>query len=208
MHITNHFWKSYWSNNTIIYWGFNMIFLSTCKIWIMSQISETLKIKLVVGISHVKPSSVIKQIFIVSYNLFDTMHVNCISCWHGISWLVSSPELKSQVCFLIAGYLSWVHLLTFQIFILSRTPADKWLKYCWYGVKHIQSINLKNCWANFNQTWLKASLDEEDCSIEGPRPFPRWNKNSKVKVLWQNFIKSSPEPLGQFQPNLPPSILM
>ena len=85
--------------NTIIYWGFNRIFLSTCKIWIMSQISENLKIKLVVGISHVKPSSVIKQIFIVSYNLFDTMHVNCISCWHGISWLVSSPELKSQVCF-------------------------------------------------------------------------------------------------------------
>ena len=38
-----------------------------------------------------------------------------------------------------------------------------------------KNLILQNYWANFNQTWLKASLDHEDASFsnEWQHPFPR-----------------------------------
>ena len=63
---------------------------------------------------------------------------------------------------------------------------------------------LQNHWANFNQTWHKASLGAGDSSLFKWRVSPF----SKERLLqnWKHIIKflksSSPEPLGQFQPNL------
>ena len=44
------------------------------------------------------------------------------------------------------------------------------------------------------------------CSNEGSCPFPRGDNYSIVKIHWRN-LKSSPEPLGQFQPNSAQNIL-
>ena len=53
--------------------------------------------------------------------------------------------------------------------------------------------------------WVKGI---QICSNEGPLPFPRGDNYEIAKIHWQNFKKSSsPEPLGQFQPNLAQSIL-
>ena len=41
---------------------------------------------------------------------------------------------------------------------------------------------LQNHWANFNQTWHKASSGEGDCSNEGPRPFPRGDNYEIAKI--------------------------
>ena len=69
---------------------------------------------------------------------------------------------------------------------------------------------LQNHWANFNQTWHKASLGEEDSNL-----FKRWappsskaRKLGKSKNILTKFNKSSSqEPLDKFQPNLAQSIL-
>ena len=69
--------------------------------------------------------------------------------------LLSSPELKAQASF--SNHLLFVCLSTFNIFIFH--------------------------WANFNQTWHKASNEE-------PQLFPRGD--------YSEILKSSfPEPLGQ-----------
>ena len=44
------------------------------------------------------------------------------------------------------------------------------------------------------------------CSIVGPRPSQRVDNWEIIKINWQ-LLKSSPEPLGQYQPNLAQSIL-
>ena len=44
---------------------------------------------------------------------------------------------------------------------------------------------LQNHWANFNQTWHKASLGEGD-SKEGSRPFQRGDNNEIAKKQTQN----------------------
>ena len=44
------------------------------------------------------------------------------------------------------------------------------------------------------------------CSNEGPHPFPRGDNNEIVK-MFEEILKSSQEPLRQFQPNLAQSIL-
>ena len=41
-------------------------------------------------------------------------------------------------------------------------------------------INLQNHWANFNQTWHKASLGE--AVSKGPRPFPTEDNYEIVKI--------------------------
>ena len=48
---------------------------------------------------------------------------------------------------------------------------------------------LQNHWADLNQTWHKASLDERD-SNEGPRPFPRADNYEIVKIHWQIKLKN------------------
>ena len=106
---------------------------------------------------------------------------------------------------------------------------------------HFQFL-LQNNWANFNQTWHRSYLGEEDSSLfkEGPRPSQRGDNCEIVKIHWKlkkkiffsrttgptstklgikyswmkgiqkfvqmNFLKSSPEPLGQFRTNLAESI--
>ena len=69
---------------------------------------------------------------------------------------------------------------------------------------------LQNHWANFNQTWHKASSGEGDssCLNEGSRgPFPRGHNYE----IWKNFDeikkKLSSRTTGQFQPNLAQCIL-
>ena len=49
-------------------------------------------------------------------------------------------------------------------------------------------VSLKNHWANFNQPWHKASLDEriQVCLNKGPQCFPKEESN-KWKMHWQNF---------------------
>ena len=58
---------------------------------------------------------------------------------------------------------------------------------------------LQNHWANFNQTWHKASLGKGNSSLFKWRAQP-FSKNTLTK-------SSSPEPLGQFQPNLSQCVL-
>ena len=53
--------------------------------------------------------------------------------------------------------------------------------------------------------WLKGI---QVCSNEGPRPLRRGDNYEKVKIHFNEILKSSsPEPLGQFQPILAQSIL-
>ena len=67
---------------------------------------------------------------------------------------------------------------------------------------------LQNHLNNFNQTWHKAFLDDGNSILFKWRasPFQRGDNWRNIKNL--NLKKSSsPEPLGQFQPNLAQSIL-
>ena len=52
--------------------------------------------------------------------------------------------------------------------------------------------------------WVKRI---QVCSNEGPRPFPRGDNYEIAKNLLTKLKSSSPEPLGEFQPNLTQSIL-
>ena len=49
--------------------------------------------------------------------------------------------------------------------------------------------HLQKHWANYNQTWHKASLGDEDSSLLkwGPCPFPRGNDFEIVKIHWRNI---------------------
>ena len=68
---------------------------------------------------------------------------------------------------------------------------------------------LQNHWANFNQIWHNAPLVKgiQGCSNERTHPFPRGDNYKKAKINCWIKKTSSPEPLGQFQPNLAQSIL-
>ena len=78
-------------------------------------------------------------------------------------------------------------------------------------IKKITKINFKNFlhWANFNQTWYKASVGEEHSSFFKWMlpPFSRRDNSQKVIILQRNFKKNCQESLRQFQPNLAQSIL-
>ena len=65
----------------------------------------------------------------------------------------------------------------------------------------------------FNQTLHKASLNPglkgiQVYSKEGPSRFPRGDNNKLKENTLKKLLKSSPEPLAQFQPNLAQSIFM
>ena len=69
---------------------------------------------------------------------------------------------------------------------------------------------LQNHRANFNQTWHKATFSKGNSSLykwRGP-PFSKGRLLPNFKnTLMELKESSSPEPLGQFQPNLAQSIL-
>ena len=49
------------------------------------------------------------------------------------------------------------------------------------------NLLFQNHWANFNQTWHKASLGEGDLSLFkwGPHPFPRGDNYEITKIRWK-----------------------
>ena len=55
--------------------------------------------------------------------------------------------------------------------------------------KRFKNFLLQNHWANFNQTWQKASLGEEDSSWSNKDPsfFPRGNNYEIAKIYLQNL---------------------
>ena len=83
------------------------------------------------------------------------------------------------------------------------------------------SENVKLYWKIFknlllqNHLTISTKLDTkhpwvvgiEDCSNEGPHRFQSGYNYEIAKTQFWNLKKSSPEPVGQFQPNLPQSIL-
>ena len=79
-------------------------------------------------------------------------------------FFISSPELKAQMSF--SDRLP-------SVICLSVRPS---VKFPYFG------LLLKNLWANFNQTWHKASLGEGDTSffqMKGPAFFQR-EINAKI----------------------------
>ena len=86
----------------------------------------------------------------------------------------SSPELKAQVSF--SDHLSSVVCPSVCLSVCLSV-----------NFSHFHLL-LQNHWANFNQTWPKASLGEgiQVCSNEGPRPFPRGDNYEIAKIHWQN----------------------
>ena len=86
-------------------------------------------------------------------------------------FLFSSPELKAQVSF--SDHL-W------SVVCPSVCPS--------VNFSHFHLL-LQNYWANFNQTWHKASLGKGDSSLlkwRAPRPFPRGDNYEIVKIHWRN----------------------
>ena len=86
---------------------------------------------------------------------------------------ISSPELKAQVSF--SDHLSSICLSVCLSVRLSVNFSNF-------------SSSSQNHWANFNQTWHKASLGRgvQFCSKEGPRPFLRGDNYEIAKINWQN----------------------
>ena len=102
-----------------------------------------------------------------------------IKCYTFLLHIFSSPELKAQVSFsdhLLSGVCLSLCLSVCKLFTFSTSSPDHW--------------------ANFNQTWHKASLGEGDLSLfkfqslnKGPRPFPRGDNYEigKVHQCWRNL---------------------
>ena len=63
---------------------------------------------------------------------------------------------------------------------------------------------LKNHWANFNQTWHKASLGKRDTSLfnEEPFPFARGDNCKVVKLHWRNLKIFFPRTTGPISTKL------
>ena len=85
----------------------------------------------------------------------------------------------------------------------------KWANISLLWIEYL-NILLQNHWANFNQTWHKASLwmmEIQVCLKEGPHAFPRGVNYKIAKIHWEIWKYSSPEPLGQFKIYFARSIL-
>ena len=100
--------------------------------------------------------------------------------------ILSSPELKPQVSFFDRlSSVDWPSVrrsVNFSHFhLLSRTIGPISTK---LGTKH---------------PWIKVI---QVCSNEGSQPFQRGDNYGISKIHWRNLKISSPEPLGQFKPNL------
>ena len=81
----------------------------------------------------------------------------------------------------------------------SKKDNNEIAKIHWQ-IRTIEPVSIK---LGRKHSWVKGI---QACSNEGPCPFP-WGDNYKMaKIHWQISKSSSPEPLGQFQPNLAQSI--
>ena len=112
-----------------------------------------------------------------------TIHI--ITCTRGNSF-------GSQMIFRNFNFIGFIEdLLLFQACSnegpCSFPTGDNSKKYMY--IDNIFIFLLQNHWVNFNQTCAKHPC---------PHPFPRGDSDK--------ILKSSPEPLGQFQPNLAKNI--
>ena len=99
-----------------------------------------------------------------------SFHNNCFFIYF-LQWFFSSPELKAQV--------SFSYRLSSVVCPSVRSSVCLSVNFSYF------QLLLKNHWANFNQTWHKASLGKRDSSLlknERPRPFPRGDNKEIVKI--------------------------
>ena len=97
-----------------------------------------------------------------------------------------------------------LRLLKWRARLISRGNNYKIAKLHWRTWKnHL----LQNHWANLNQTWLKSSLDIRNLFNWRSPFFFQGEIIAKLRKYIDIFKKSSPERLGQCQPNLTQSIL-
>ena len=94
----------------------------------------------------------------------------CMSVW-SFCLFISTP-----ISFL--AHLSWKLKWAFLITCRPSSVCPS------VNFSHFHLL-LQNHWANFNQTWHKASLGEGDSSLlsKGPHPFPRRDNYEKVNQL-------------------------
>ena len=95
----------------------------------------------------------------------------------------SSPETKAQVSFSDQN-----------LSVVCRRCCHCPRCWHWYELFTFSSSSPNN-WANFNQTWHKASLGEGDSiyfSYEGARLFPRGDNYKIGKIHWWNLKTTGP----------------
>ena len=68
-----------------------------------------------------------------------------------------------------------------SLLFFSSTEPKAQVSFSEQNLSVVLHLLLQNHWANFNQTWHKASLGEV-YSNGGPRPFPRGDNNEIVKI--------------------------
>ena len=121
------------------------------------------------------------------------MHITACIIFHIICYLFSFLFVK------FLGHLSRMLKWAFLSTICSLSVVVVVVVVIFVNFSHFPL--LQNHWANFNQTWHKASLDEgvQICSNEGPCSFSRGYNYKMMKVNWRNlkiFFSRTPEPIS------------
>ena len=129
-------------------------------------------------------------------HLAKTTYVKEHASWfNDRSCIFSSPELKIQVSF--SFHLSSVLCLSVRLSIRPSVCKPSVVLFFSRTTRPI-SIKLRT-----KHNWMWGI---QVCSNEGLRPFPRGDNYEIAKYIYEIKKKFSPEPLSQFQRNLPQCI--